>query len=125
MTTGSSLPIYRQIVDQIRAAIATGKLNVGDALPSVRSLAGELFLNPNTVAKAYAVLVRDGIINSQQGIGYFVAARRDIYTRRERQRRLEEVLDPFLAAALTLGFDADQIVIEVQERLTKLSQPPA
>ncbi|NND97970.1 MAG: GntR family transcriptional regulator [Pirellulaceae bacterium] len=120
ITTGSSLPIYRQVVDQIRQAVATGTLEVGHALPSVRALAGELVVNPNTIAKAYAALVRDGVLESQQGRGYFVAARRDIYTRKERQRRLEELLDPFLAEALTLGFDAEQILQEVDKRLQRL-----
>ena len=121
ITTGSSIPIYRQVVDQIRHAAASGKIAVGEALPSVRSLAAELVLNPNTIAKAYAALVRDGVLESQQGRGYFVAARREIYTRKERRRRLEEVMDPFLAEALTLGFSAEQIVEEVTKRLQKLA----
>jgi GntR family transcriptional regulator len=121
VTTGSSIPIYRQVVDQIRHASATGKLAVGAPLPSVRVLAAELVLNPNTIAKAYAALVRDGVLESQQGRGYFVAARREIYTRKERQRRLEEVMDPFLAEALTLGFDGEQIGVEIRKRLEKLA----
>ena len=120
ITTGSSLPIYRQVVDQVRQAVATGSLAVGAALPSVRALATELVVNPNTIAKAYAALVRDGVLESQQGRGYFVAQRRDIYTRKERQRRLEEVMDPFLAEALTLGFDSEQIVQEVNKRLQRM-----
>ena len=123
VTTGSSVPIYRQVVDQIRYAVATGNIAVGKPLPSVRALAGELVLNPNTIAKAYAALVRDGVLESQQGRGYFVATRREIYTRRERQRRLENIMDPFLAEALTLGFEAEQILAEVQKRLGKLAQP--
>ena len=121
ITTGSSVPIYRQVVDQIRHAVATGNLAVGASLPSVRALASELVLNPNTIAKAYAALVRDGVLVSHQGRGYFVAERREIYTRKERQRRLEEVMDPFLAEALTLGFDAQQIQAEVQKRLQRLA----
>lgn len=121
ITTGSSHPIYRQVVDQIRQAVGSGKIAVGDALPSVRALAKELVVNPNTIAKAYSSLVRDGVLESQQGRGYFVAQRREIYTRKERQRRLEKVMDPFLAEALTLGFDAEQIVEEVGKRLTRLS----
>lgn len=121
VTTGSSIPIYRQVVDQIRHAVASGKLAVGEPLLSVRALATELVLNPNTIAKAYSALVRDGVLESQQGRGYFVAARREIYTRREKQRRLEEVMNPFLAEALTLGFDAEQIMTEVQKRLAKIS----
>jgi GntR family transcriptional regulator len=121
VTTGGSLPIYRQVVDQIRHAVAVGKLNTGDALPSVRALASELVVNPNTIAKSYAQLVRDGVLESQRGRGYFVAQPRDIYTRKERQRRLEEVMDPFLAEALTLGFDEQQIVDEIQKRLSRMA----
>jgi GntR family transcriptional regulator len=121
ITTGISLPIYRQIVDQIRGAVATGKLAVGDPLPSVRALAGELVINPNTIAKAYSMLVRDGVLESHQGRGYFVAQSRDIYTRKERMRRFSEIVDPFLAEAVSLGFDESQIVEEIQKRMQKLS----
>jgi len=123
ISTGSSTPIHRQIADQIRYAVGTGSLAVGDALPSVRGLAAELVLNANTVAKAYSALVRDGVLESQQGRGYFVAQQRAIFTRRERQRRLTKIMDPFLAEALTLGFDADQIQAELQKRLRKLVRP--
>ncbi|MFK8110929.1 MAG: GntR family transcriptional regulator [Rubripirellula sp.] len=122
VTTGSSLPIYRQVIDQIRHAVASEKIKVGEPLPSVRALAGELLVNPNTIAKAYSALVRDGVLESQQGRGYFVAERREIYTRKERQRRLEEVLDPFLAEAITLGFDEQQIVDEIRKRLARMSR---
>ena len=122
VTIGSSVPIYRQIVDQIRHAVATGIMPVGEQVPSVRALAGELVLNANTIAKAYAALVRDGVLERQQGRGYFVAARREIFSRKERQRRLGEVMDPFIAEALTLGFDAEEIVLEVQKSLEKVAQ---
>ena len=122
VTIGSSAPIYRQVVDQIRHAVASGNLAVGESLPSVRALAAELVINANTIAKAYSILVRDGVIESRQGRGYFVVQRREIYTRKERLRRLEEILDPFLAEALTLGFDGAQILAEVQRRLTQLAE---
>lgn len=121
ITTGSSLPIYRQVMDQIRGAVATGKLAVGDPLPSVRALASELVINPNTIAKAYSMLVRDGVLESHQGRGYFVAQQREIYTRKERMRRLSDIIDPFLAEAVSLGFDESQIVDEIQKRMQKLS----
>ncbi len=122
VTIGSSVPIYRQVADQIRQAVASEKLNVGDSLPSVRALAGELLVNPNTIAKAYSALVRDGVLESQQGRGYFVAEPREIFARKERQRRLEEVMDPFLAEALTLGFEPEQIVEQIQKRLQRLAK---
>ena len=125
ITTGSTVPIYRQLVDQIRQAIATGKIDVGEALPSVRALAKELVINPNTAAKAYAELVRDGALESQRGRGYFVAAPRNVFSASERRRRLELLLDPFLAEALTLGFDADQIQNEVAKRLNQIAKSKA
>ena len=79
-------------------------------------------INPNTIAKAYAVLVNDGVIESKQGRGYFVAKRREIYTKRERQRRLEEVIVPFVAEAVTLGFDQQQIVDEIKKHFLKLTK---
>lgn len=122
ITTGSSVPIYRQIVDQMRQAVGSGKLSTGEAVLSVRALARELLINPNTVAKAYSALVRDGLLESRQGRGYFVAERREIYTRKERHRRLEEAMDPFLAEALTLGFEPEQIMEQINKRLTKMSR---
>lgn len=122
ITTGGKTPIYRQIIDQMRSSIAVGKIAVGEPLPSVRGLATELVINPNTIAKAYAVLVNDGVIESKQGRGYFVAKRREIYTKRERQRRLEEVISPFVAEAVTLGFDQQQIVDEIKKHFQKLAK---
>ena len=122
ITTGGKIPIYRQIIDQMRSSIAVGKIAVGEPLPSVRGLATELVINPNTIAKAYAVLVNDGVIESKQGRGYFVAKRREIYTKRERQRRLEEVIGPFVAEAVTLGFDQKQIVDEIKKHFLKLTK---
>ncbi|MCL4137253.1 UNVERIFIED_CONTAM: hypothetical protein GTU68_031690 [Idotea baltica] len=122
ITTGSNVPIYRQIVDQLRQAVATGQLKVGEAAPSVRGLAKELLVNPNTVAKAYAELVRDGVFESQRGRGFFAAAPRNVFSAKERRRRLVQLLDPFLAEALTLGFDADQIQNEVAKRLEQMTK---
>ena len=122
ITTGGKIPIYRQIIDQMRSSIAVGKIAVGEPLPSVRGLATELVINPNTIAKAYAVLVNDGVIESKQGRGYFVAKRREIYTKRERERRLEEVIGPFVAEAVTLGFDQKQIVDEIKKHFLKLTK---
>src|ERR1700737_4071586 len=96
ITTGANTPIYRQIVDQGRLAVATGALAAGHAMPSVRSLAERLLLNANTVAKAYGELVRDGVLESQQSLGFFVAEKRQIYSRAERLRRLRLAADEFI-----------------------------
>src|SRR5260370_40820402 len=105
-TTGAATPIYRQIVDQVRLAVATGGLPPGQAMPSVRSLAESLLLNANTVVKAYAELVRDGVLESQQGMGFFVAEKRQIYSKAERLRRLRQALDNFVHEAGFLDFSA-------------------
>lgn len=122
ITTGSDVPIFRQIVSQVRAAIAAGTLAVGDGLPSVRGLAAELVINHNTVAKAYAELVRDGLIESQQGRGYFVTLRREIYTKAERTRRVVALIEPMISEATTLGFDDDELIKLVSKEIEKLSR---
>ena len=120
--TGGKVPIYRQVVDQIRSAIGSGSLAVGDPLPSVRALATELIVNPNTIAKAYSALVNDGMIESQRGRGYFVIQRREIFTKKERKLRLSEAINPFIAEAMTLGFDEAEIIAEIQKHFSKLAK---
>lgn len=122
ITTGSDLPIFRQIVQQVRGGIAAGSIGVGEALPSVRALASELVVNHNTVAKAYAQLVRDGLIESQQGRGYFVTQQRDIYTKAERIRRVKTLLEPMISEAITLGFAPDEVAEMVRKELAKVSK---
>ncbi len=101
--------------------MATDKLNVGDALPTgVRQLAKDLVVNPNTVAKAYAELVRDGVLSAQQGRGYFVAKRKNIFSKTERLRRLDETLDVAISEGITLDFSAEEIVERLQQRMAKL-----
>ena len=90
-------------------------LKVGDSVPSVRQLAKELAINPNTVAKAYSELTRDGVLEGQSGRGCVVASRKNVFSKAERVRRLELVLDSLVSEALTLGFSYD----EIQERLVK------
>ena len=121
ITTGSGTPIYRQIGDQVRLGVATGALNPGDPLPSVRSLADRLVINVNTVAKAYAELVRDGVLDSQQGLGFFVASKkRQVYSRAERQRRMQQALEAFVHEAVFLDFTPDEIRQAVDEKLADL-----
>ncbi len=121
ISTGSTNPIYRQIVDQVRRAVVCGELAVGDQLPSVRALAERLLVNHNTVAKAYVELVRDGVIESRHGRGVFVAKKRSIYTKAERNRRLETVLDAFVSEAVILDFDDDEIRRAIERKLKELN----
>jgi GntR family transcriptional regulator len=120
VTTGTGTPIYRQIIDQVRLAMATGALVPGQAMPSVRSLAERLVVNANTVVKAYAELVRDGVLESQQGMGFFVAEKRQIYSKSERLRRLRLAVDNFIHEAVFLDFSAEEIRKVVDAKLTEL-----
>lgn len=113
VATGDPRPIGRQIVDAVRMKIATGELDHGDQLPSVRGLAQQLMINPNTVAKAYAELTTEGWLESRQGTGLFVAARRQRLSDAERGRRLDDAIGRFVNDVIPLGFPAD----EVQARL--------
>src|SRR6516225_5027231 len=120
VTTGAGTPIYRQIIDQVRLGVATGALRPGQAMPSVRSLAERLLVNANTVVKAYAELVRDGVLESQQGMGFFVAEKRQIFSKAERLRRLRQAVDNFIHEAVFLDSSADEIRKAVEEKLTEL-----
>ena len=88
IATGDPRPIARQIVDAVRLRVASRELAAGDQLPSVRGLAVQLGINPNTVAKAYAELTAEGWIEARAGLGLFVAAPRSQFSDEERERRL-------------------------------------
>jgi len=117
ITTGSATPIYRQLCDQIRLVVLRGHLAPGDRLPSVRALAARLVINPNTVVRAYGELARDGVIESRQGQGHFVARKRQVYTKAERRRRLSPLLDALASEAALLDFSGDEVVAAVEQKL--------
>lgn len=117
ITTGSNIPIYRQIVEQVRHAIETGELNEGEPLPSVRALASKLAINHNTVAKAYTQLVQEGIAISHPGRGLFAASIRNIYSEAERHRRLEEAFERFLSEVLPLGLTEEELSHYLHEKI--------
>lgn len=122
ITTGTGTPIYRQIVDQVRLAVATGDLSAGQAMPSVRSVAERLVVNVNTVIKAYGELVRDGVLESRRGLGFFVAKKRQVYSRPERLRRLRQALDAFIREAVFLDFTDAEICRAVGDKLAELDR---
>jgi GntR family transcriptional regulator len=109
ISTGSNTPIYRQITDQVRLAVATGRLAVGDQLPSVRALAEDLVVNPNTVARAYADLAREGLIESRAGRGVFVTRKRKMFMREEGWRRLEPLMEAMIGEAMVLDFTPQEL----------------
>ncbi len=117
IVAGSSISIYRQIADQVARAVATGDLPVGEPLPSVRALAKELVINPNTVVKAYSDLVRDGIVENQAGRGFYVAKRRQVYSKSERLRRLDEAIQGLINQAVSLDFSLDEVAQRTQDAL--------
>jgi GntR family transcriptional regulator len=117
--TGSDTPIYKQITDQIRLAAATGKLATGDQLPSVRALAEELVVNPNTVARAYADLAREGLIESRAGRGVFLTRKRRVFTREEGRRRLEPLLDSLIGEAMALDFTREELQEAFEKKVSK------
>ena len=121
IVTNGSVAIYRQIVDQVRHGVVTGSLRAGDQLPSVRGLAEHLAVNPNTVAKAYADLVRDGVVDSQHGKGFFIADRRQVFSQDECDRRLEQALNALLSEALVLNFTPDEIRRAVDRKLAAIA----
>ena len=106
---GSSVPIYKQITEQVRLAVATGRLAVAAQLPSVRALAESLVLNPNTVARAYADLAREGVIETRPGRGVFIIPKRKVLHRSESRRRLEPLLNSLLSEAMALDFSPDEL----------------
>lgn len=123
IATGGSVPIYRQIVDRVRRAMLIRAIRPGDRLPSVRALAEQLVINPNTVARAYGDLVRDGVLESRQGKGFFVAPKRPVFTKTERLRRVGDALEGFINEALFLGLSADEIRQAVERKLAELHPP--
>ena len=118
--TGSSTPVYRQIVDQVRKAVASGALSAGEQLPSVRALAEHLVINPNTVARAYGDLAREGVVESQPGKGLFIAERRQVFSDDERRRRLDQAVETFLNDVVLLDFSQAEILSLLKQRLSEL-----
>ena len=120
IATGDPRPIGRQIVDAVRMKIATGELKAGDQLPSVRGLAQQLTINPNTVAKAYAELTTEGWLESRQGTGLFVAAKRQRLSDAERERRLDDAVGRFINDVIPLGFPHEDVQARIEHEFQQL-----
>lgn len=105
----SRVPIYQQLVQQVRTGVARGDLTAEERLPSVRQLSRDLVINPNTVARAYTELEREGMLHTRPGLGVFVAAIKTELTRDVRRRRLAELLDELLTEAVHLGFSREEV----------------
>jgi GntR family transcriptional regulator len=115
----SGVPVYRQIMDQVLAGIASGRLASGDQLPTVRQLAVDLSINPNTVIRAYRELEIRGFLDTHQGSGTFIGTQRVEQNGEERQRKLDGIVSDLVARAGAEGFTAQQVLERLQGLLAE------
>ena len=106
----SGVPVYRQIIDQVTGGMAAGALLAGDQLPTVRQLAVDLEINPNTVIRAYRELEIRGMLETHQGTGTFIGAQQVQRDDAERQRRLNQLAGEFAARAGSAGFTLEEVL---------------
>ena len=121
----SGLPIYLQIAQQIKTAVAMGRLLPEEPLPSVRQLAVELAVNPNTVARAYLDLEIEGVIYKRQGAGTFVSGQGVEMSKQERRRVLSELFERALVEGVNLGMDERELRETFERVLEKIVQARA
>lgn len=112
--------MYRQLIDQVLVAIAANQLSAGDQLPTVRQLAVDLSINPNTVVRAYKELEIRGMLTTQQGTGTFITTRKVKSDEAQRQKRLSQMVAEFVARVSAEGYTVD----DIQDRLTELAGDP-
>src|SRR5580704_9082370 len=110
----SGMPVYRQIIDQVRGGIASGLLTAGDQLPTVRQLAVDLAINPNTVVRAYRELEFGGLIETHQGTGTFISAQKMKRADAERERQLAQIVADCVSRAGAAGFTVDELIEELR-----------
>jgi len=113
----SGVPVYRQLIDQVQAAIASGALTVSDQLPTVRQVAVDLAINPNTVLRAYREMEIRGLLDTQQGMGTFISDRKVEFSREERDRLLGQLVGEFVSRAGAAGFTLKQLAKALHERI--------
>lgn len=111
----SGVPVYRQIIDHVTGGMASGALAAGDQLPTVRQLAVDLAINPNTVIRAYRELEIRGVLETQQGTGTFISQKKLPRDDAERQRRLNQLAGEFVARAGSAGFTVEEVVEALAE----------
>jgi GntR family transcriptional regulator len=111
----SGVPYYKQIILQVEMAIADRRLGQGDQLPTVRSLAVDLQINPNTVARAYNELEIRGIVTTQQGTGTFISDKQIELDHVKREQMLTEITRAFITKANSYGFTIDELIDYLQE----------
>ena len=106
----SGVPFYRQIIDQIRYGIASGRLEVGEQLPTVRALAVKLKVNLNTVSKSYKELEIQNVIETQQGTGSFIGTQKIHLPDKERENKLKDIVNEFTLIASSYGFTIKDLI---------------
>ena len=111
----TGVPLYRQIIDQVMSGIAAGTLAGGVQLPTVRQVAVDLSLNPNTVVRAYRELEIRGVLESQQGTGTFISHQKVERDEVEHQRRLHQFVGEFIAQAGAAGFTMREVLRQIQD----------
>jgi GntR family transcriptional regulator len=111
----SGVPVYRQIIDQVRGGMAAGTLAAGDQLPTVRQLAVDLAINPNTVLRAYRELELGGTLETHQGTGTFISAKKITRNDAERERQLAQLAGDFAARAGAAGFTVEELLDQLRE----------
>jgi GntR family transcriptional regulator len=116
ITSDDGVPIYIQIVNQVRYLAASGRLNPGDELPPIRALAEQLVVNPNTVARAYLELERAGLVTKRHGSGTYVSETRAPLPQREKTRILASRIDALLTEAKHLDVDLAEVIRLLRER---------
>ncbi|HWC00644.1 MAG TPA: GntR family transcriptional regulator [Bryobacteraceae bacterium] len=112
----SGVPVYRQIIDQVMAGIAAGALNPGDQLPTVRQMAVDLSINPNTVMRAYRELEIRGVLDTQQGTGTFIASQPAQQDEEDRRLYLAQLVNEFVARAGSAGFTIEDLLEQLHDR---------
>ncbi|MBC7928007.1 MAG: GntR family transcriptional regulator [Bryobacteraceae bacterium] len=123
LDTKSGVPVYRQIIDQVLVAVASGSLNPGDQLPTVRQLAVDLSVNPNTVLRAYKELEIRGFLSTQQGSGTFISHAPEVpVDEAKRQERLTQIVAQFVARAAGEGFSVRELAERIGEMIAEHRQ---
>lgn len=116
------VPIYRQIVNQVKYLIASGRLRVGEELPPIRTLAEQLAITPNTVVKAYGELETEGVVTKRRGAGTYVAETASRLARKEQRKIVERRADALLAEAQQLNFRFDEVLQVLRARQAALNK---
>ena len=115
----TGVPVYRQLIDQVHAAVASGSLSAGDQLPTVRQLAVDLQINPNTVMRAYRELELGGLLETHQGTGTFISKKKLEKHSAERDRQLGQMAGEFAARAGAAGFTLEDLIDRLRDLLPK------